>query len=127
VWMTAWWPQTADSRRARGLAGAPPPPPAANGTTSRTYRFGKVCALATCGVNGSAAAPAARRRNRLRWGSFIAGLLDSLRLDIRRPDHLAPLLDFVGDELAELGGRARTHPRSQISKPRPLARGCHDR
>ena len=31
----------------------------------------------------------------------------SLRLDIRRPDHLAPLLGFVGDELAEIARRAR--------------------
>ena len=28
-----------------------------------------------------------------------------LRLDVGRPDHLAPLLSFVGDELAEVGGR----------------------
>jgi hypothetical protein len=27
-----------------------------------------------------------------------------LRLDIRRSDHLAPLLGFVRDELAEIGG-----------------------
>ena len=30
-----------------------------------------------------------------------------LRLDVGRPDHLAPLLGVVGDELAEVGGRAR--------------------
>src|SRR5262245_52521890 len=27
---------------------------------------------------------------------------DSLRLDVGRPDHLAPLLGFIGDELAEV-------------------------
>ena len=31
----------------------------------------------------------------------------SLRLDVRRADHLAPLLGFVGNELSEVGGRAR--------------------
>jgi len=32
---------------------------------------------------------------------------DSLfRLDVGRPDHLAPLLGFVGNELAEVGWRA---------------------
>jgi hypothetical protein len=27
----------------------------------------------------------------------------SFRLDVCRPDHLAPLLNFFGDELAEIG------------------------
>ena len=30
----------------------------------------------------------------------------SLRLDVCRPDYLAPLLGLVGDELAEVVGRA---------------------
>ena len=38
------------------------------------------------------------------WPTF--GLV-SLKFDIERPDHLAPLLGFVGDELAEIGGRQR--------------------
>src|SRR5215813_8354929 len=29
------------------------------------------------------------------------------RLDVGRPDHLAPFLGFVGDELSKVGGRAR--------------------
>jgi len=29
----------------------------------------------------------------------------SLRLDVRRPDYLAPLLGFVSDEFAKVGGR----------------------
>ena len=42
----------------------------------------------------------------------------SLRLDVGRPDHLAPLLGFVGDELAEVGGRKREHVATQFGKPR---------
>jgi len=37
------------------------------------------------------------------------GILDrvsaSLWLDVCGPDHVAPLLNFIGDELAEFGGR----------------------
>src|SRR5262249_48637567 len=36
------------------------------------------------------------------YGMSRAGLL---RLDVGGPDHLAPLLGLVGDELAEVGGR----------------------
>src|SRR5262245_16728154 len=53
---------------------------------------------------GSATAPAARCRN-FRRGSFIAQpsqMNGSLHLDVGRPDHLAPLLRFVGDELVSL-------------------------
>src|SRR5262249_34573612 len=42
----------------------------------------------------------------------------SFRLDVRRPDYLAPLLGFVGDELGEVGRRARKHRRAQIGNPR---------
>jgi hypothetical protein len=42
----------------------------------------------------------------------------SLRLDARGLDHLGPLLGFVGDELAEIGGRARQRRTTHIGKPR---------
>jgi hypothetical protein len=58
-------------------------------------------------------------RHRRRWG-FAVHSLDyrhesqyeiygmsegiSLRLDVGCPDHLAPLLGLVGDQLAEVGG-----------------------
>src|SRR5260221_10520692 len=38
--------------------------------------------------------------------------------DIGRPDHLAPLLGFGGDESSEIGGRARKRRRTQIGEPR---------
>src|SRR5882762_8497394 len=41
-----------------------------------------------------------------------------LRLDIGRPDHLAPLLGFVPDQLAEVSRRARKWRAAQIGKPR---------
>jgi hypothetical protein len=41
-----------------------------------------------------------------------------LHFDVGRPDHLAPLLGFVGDELPELGGRGRKHGAAQVGKPR---------
>src|SRR5580704_11214639 len=49
------------------------------------------------------------------WGRAERALL---RLDIGRPDHLAPLLGFVGDELAEVGGRAGDYRAAQVGKPR---------
>jgi hypothetical protein len=42
----------------------------------------------------------------------------SLRLDARRLDHLAPLLGFACNQLAEVGGRARKHGRTQVGSPR---------
>jgi hypothetical protein len=41
----------------------------------------------------------------------------SLRLDVGRPDHLPPLLGFVGDQLAKVGGRAGEQ-HAQIIEPR---------
>ena len=41
----------------------------------------------------------------------------SLRLDVRGPDYLAPLIGFIGDELAEIGGRAGKRRASEISEP----------
>ena len=42
------------------------------------------------------------RANGLRKGNMRPRV--SLCLDVGRPDHLAPLLGFIGDELAEVGG-----------------------
>jgi hypothetical protein len=42
----------------------------------------------------------------------------SLGLDVRSPDHLAPFLGFIGDELAEVGGRERENVASQVGEPR---------
>src|SRR5262249_56016058 len=40
----------------------------------------------------------------------------SLRLDVGRADHLAPFFGFVGEQLAEVGGRPRKHSSPHISK-----------
>src|SRR5262245_18789188 len=41
----------------------------------------------------------------------------SLWFDVGRPDHLAPLLCFFADELAEVGGRARKRRCTPIGEP----------
>src|SRR5215813_11123748 len=42
----------------------------------------------------------------------------SVRLDVRGPDHLAPLLGVVDNELAKLGGRGCIGLQAQIDEPR---------
>src|SRR5262245_51643633 len=51
-------------------------------------------------------------------GTGVTEYRRSLRLDVGRPDHLAPLLGVVGDELAEIGGRADKRCASEVSQPR---------
>src|SRR5215472_11096949 len=46
-------------------------------------------------------------RNETLWN--IGSELLSLRLDVGRDNHLAPFFGLVGDELAEIGGRACEH------------------
>src|SRR5262245_18762969 len=46
------------------------------------------------------------------------GFPASLRLDACELDHLGPLLDFVGDQLAEVGGRTGKHRAAQVREPR---------
>src|SRR5262245_52615962 len=41
----------------------------------------------------------------------------SFRLDVSGPDHLAPLLGFLGDELGEVGGRADKRCASEVGEP----------
>jgi hypothetical protein len=72
---------------------------------------------------GRGTAPAARRRN-CRRGSFISPLPNdrnprSIRLDAGELDNLAPLFGFLGDELANVGGRTRKYRAAEVSKPRP--------
>jgi TPR repeat protein len=50
------------------------------------------------------------------FGSASGGGL--LRFDVVGADHLAPLFGFVGDELAEIGGRANKHRAAEVSQPR---------
>ena len=42
----------------------------------------------------------------------------SLRLDVGRPDHLAPLLGFVGNELPEVYRRHRHRHSAKVGEPR---------
>src|SRR5215469_8070487 len=47
----------------------------------------------------------------------LEAIAASLGLDARELDYFAPLLGFIGNELAELGGRARKRHGAQVSKP----------
>src|SRR5262245_52457668 len=58
---------------------------------------------------------------RLRLTRFMecrTELLGSIRLDVGRSDHFAPLLGVVDNELAELGGRSGIGLQAQIDEPR---------
>src|SRR5262249_24666574 len=50
------------------------------------------------------------------------GILDrvtvSVCLEVGRPDHLGPLLGVVGNELAEIGGRAGKQRAAEVEQPR---------
>src|SRR5215813_13251841 len=48
----------------------------------------------------------------------VGPLAVSLRLDAGELDHLAPLLGFVRDQLAEVGGRARQRRTPHVGKAR---------
>src|SRR5499427_10269346 len=51
---------------------------------------------------------------------------DSIRLDAGELDHLAPLLDFIRDELAQLGWRARQRRAAKVGQSR-LHSGIRER
>ena len=48
---------------------------------------------------------------------YWAAVGGSLRLDVGRHNHLAPFLGLVGDEFAEISGRACKYRAAQIGKP----------
>src|SRR5262245_34495194 len=56
-------------------------------------------------------------RNGTLWN--LGRRIGSLWLDVGRPDHLGPLLSFFGDQLAEIGGRARKHRTAFFSETAP--------
>jgi hypothetical protein len=45
-------------------------------------------------------------------------VLGLIRLDSREPDHLAPFLGFVGNELTEIGRRAHKRRAAKFGEPR---------
>ena len=50
------------------------------------------------------------------YRSVVECRLASLRLDVGRPDHLGPLFNFCGDELAEVVLRAWKEHTAQLSE-----------
>src|SRR5262249_42923895 len=47
----------------------------------------------------------------------LRNIARSLRLNVGRPYHLAPLLSFVSNVLGEVGGRAGKHRDAHVVKP----------
>src|SRR5436853_3578796 len=73
---------------------------------------------------GITAAPAARWRNCLRAGkcmtlSLKTNKVELFAFDVRGPDHLGPLLGFVGHELSEVGRRTSKRRTAEVGKPIP--------
>src|ERR1700730_13499103 len=62
--------------------------------------------------------PAACRRLAERDNGSWPALLGSVDLHVGRPDHLAPLLGFFGDELAKVSRRSCKRHGAQVGKPR---------
>ena len=92
--------------------------PAAMLRLQRKVRFRH---LRTCRRIGSGQQCARRRHCRYsRNGRY--GTLDrvtaSVRLDVEGPDDVAPLLGFLGDQLAELGRRSRQRRAAEVGEPR---------
>ena len=71
-----------------------------------------------CGWRTHLITSSAAIRGTKRYGIWTRTAI-SVRLDVGRPDHLAPFLGVVGDELAKVGGREREHVATEIGKPRP--------
>src|SRR5947207_3733062 len=82
VSITTCWPHTSESRSPMTRAMMSVAPPAANGTITRTKRFGQAC----CANAGRATRPAeAAARKRRRSSMALAFALDAGGLDHRLP------------------------------------------
>jgi hypothetical protein len=62
--------------------------------------------------------PTSAGRFRYRYLCNVPDGLGLVRLDASKFDHLAPLLGFGRDELAEVGRRAGKHRAAQVGQPR---------
>src|SRR5262249_31586580 len=78
----------------------------------------------------SSVTSSARLRTRFRGTGvteYWIGTPVSFGLDVGGPDHLAPLLGFVGDELTKVRGRAHQRRAAHVSKPRFHVGVCEGR
>ena len=57
-----------------------------------------------------------QRIRRTDFTKYLAGIGGSIRFDARKLDHPIPLVNFVGDELAEMNCRAGKHRASEVGK-----------
>src|SRR5580704_9612488 len=88
-------------------------PPAGSPTISRTGRVGYSSAVAVR-TDSASVATAAAAKPRIRRREIIMTFPRSLGLDVGELDHLTPFGDFIGGELAKLGGRARNHSAAEV-------------
>src|SRR5262249_35897036 len=63
-------------------------------------------------------ARSAARIRKTRVTEYWPRLCRSLRLDVRRADHLTPFLGFLCDQLSKVGRRERKHIATDVGKPR---------
>src|SRR5262249_33433060 len=83
-----------------------------------TPDFGSLCGLKSDISLGPRSASTGHCRHSLigGYGIFHRGSCGSLGLNVSSPDHLAPLLGFLGDQLSKVGGRAGEQHTARISE-----------
>src|SRR5262245_15555307 len=86
-------------------------------TNSRRLGRTVLCHKPTFAVQAdiTLSAPAIRRTGGY---GILERVTASVCLEVGRPDHLGPLLGVVGNELAEIGGRAGKQRAAEVEQPR---------
>jgi hypothetical protein len=110
----------------RGMSASPPIASALWHRSEMTLRANRVITRRTKKHRYSIASSARRAGSAARREGFAERNVmeclrdddDLFRLDVGGPDHLAPLLGFVGDKLAEIGGRVTQSNAAEVGKPR---------
>src|SRR6266478_764072 len=90
-------------------------------SSSGRSELGKNCCCTNCmparaATNSATVAPITQY---FRCSTRSTAGAGSLPLDARKLDHPGPLLGFLGDELAEVGGRTREYRCAHVGEPCP--------
>src|SRR5262249_21913542 len=108
--LSVYWRHRTRRQGPRWSAGHDAPP--------ARVRHGKVPAVGSSPRLVSTQLGTRHSRNETLW-NISPGSSGSLRLDAGGLDHLAPLVDFVGDQRSKVGGRARKRRAAQVEQPGP--------